>query len=382
MCAAAPRASHSSSQPFSRFGSLLLQRCCIMGRVAEGMRIPGGPNRVVERAGVNAARSLFEAAELVFTEVPRDNDIGKDAYLDLDRDGVFVGEMVALQIKSGDSFRRGYDFKVPCDADHRALWRGSAIPIYGLVHVPGEETLYFANLTAWARDLAPDQSPSFCPVPKESRLNAETLPWWVAEVRRELAGQPFPSPVLDLMAADGLHQASAVLDCLAIGRTDARALKMLRASLPWLADVDATWPAIQVLSLATPHPDILWTAATRLSETVRLEVNETFRWTPGEVELLLSAPAPDMWQRGNLGQSVYMLLTADPDHEAKLETVATTTADEEIACQATLVRIAIAGDDGMAVLRRIVARAPALKNNPLIAELDLTLRDHGSVSMF
>jgi hypothetical protein len=350
--------------------------------MAEGMRLPGGPNRAVERGGVNAARSLFEAAQMVFTEVPRDNDIGKDAYLDLDQEGVFVGEMVALQIKSGESYRRGDDFKVPCDANHRALWRGSAIPIYGLVHVPGDETLYFANLTSWARELAPHESPSFCPVSKENRLNAETLPWWVAEVRRELAGRSSPSPVLDLMAADGLHQASAVLDCLAIGRTDARALKMLRASLPWLADVDATWPAIQILSLATPHPDIFWTPATRLPEAVRLEVRETFRWTTGEVELLLAAPAPSMWQRGGLGQDVYMLLTADPDHEAKLETVAASTADEQITTQATLVRVALAGDDGIAILRRIVAQAPSLERNPLIAELASTLRDHGSVSLF
>ncbi len=66
----------------------------------EGMGVPGGSNRKVERAGVNAARVLFDDGDLPFLEVPNELDGAKDAYVDLS-EGVFVRDLVALQIKSG-----------------------------------------------------------------------------------------------------------------------------------------------------------------------------------------------------------------------------------------------------------------------------------------
>ena len=52
---------------------------------------------------------LFDNADLPFLEVPNELDVGKDAYIDLSEHGVFVGDLVALQIKSGKSYRRGRD---------------------------------------------------------------------------------------------------------------------------------------------------------------------------------------------------------------------------------------------------------------------------------
>lgn len=60
-------------------------------------------NRPIERAGVNAARTLFEAAGYVFQEVELGNDYGKDAYVDLVDGDKATGICVALQIKSGDA---------------------------------------------------------------------------------------------------------------------------------------------------------------------------------------------------------------------------------------------------------------------------------------
>jgi Domain of unknown function (DUF4365) len=73
-------------------------------------------------------RALFEDANMPFQEVELGNDIGKDAYVDISDRGRFAGAMIALQIKGGISYRRGDDYKVPCDADDRAVWRGSSVP--------------------------------------------------------------------------------------------------------------------------------------------------------------------------------------------------------------------------------------------------------------
>ena len=345
------------------------------------MGLPGGPNHPIERAGVNAARALFEAAGFIFQEVPKDNDIGKDAYVDLSVGGVFTGDLIALQIKSGRSYRRGENYKVTCDEKHRALWRGSSIPIYGLVYDPSEATLRWANLTDWARALDDDEAPSFCSIPRTNVLDEQTLDSWVVTVRRQLRARVFPS-VLDLVVADGPRQAVAAFDSFALGRSDPRPLKLLRASLRWLADVDATWPAIQILSLMTSHPDIAWTDATWLPERIRHEVRETFRWSAEEAEILLAAPAGDMWSRGDLGQCAYMLLLADPRHAALLEHVAMTATDEAVVWQAALILVALAAERGLATLNRLVSARPMLEESSMYADLHQTLREHGAVSLF
>ncbi len=72
------------------------------------------PHRSTAKAGVNAARTLFESFNYVFQEVELGNDFGKDAYVDLVNGREVTGICIALQIKSGDSFRReeGYAFPI------------------------------------------------------------------------------------------------------------------------------------------------------------------------------------------------------------------------------------------------------------------------------
>ncbi len=101
-----------------------------------------------------------------------------------------------------------------------------------------------------------------------------------------------------------------------------------------------------------------------------------------EAELLLGAPTDEMWGRGDLDQCVYMLLVADPRHEALLEHVASTATDDEVAWSAASMRVALAGEKGLSTLARLTAANPALKQNCLFAELLATLEEHGHVSMF
>ena len=73
-------------------------------------------NRRVEREGINAAQAFFEKNNCVFQEVSLQNDFGKDAYLDVTRDGAFGPLCVALQIKSGISYRTNSDdYFIPID---------------------------------------------------------------------------------------------------------------------------------------------------------------------------------------------------------------------------------------------------------------------------
>ncbi len=132
-----------------------------IGLVAEGKKLLD--TLPMEKKGVRAVQAIFEDAGYTFQEVKREYDIGKDAYVDLrEADDLFVGSMIALQIKSGPSFRQGEDFKINCTEKDRAIWAGSTIPIYGMVYDPDDNTVRWVNLTDWARTLRPDQTKSYC----------------------------------------------------------------------------------------------------------------------------------------------------------------------------------------------------------------------------
>jgi hypothetical protein len=338
-------------------------------------------NRPVEKAGVRAVQAIFEDANLIFQAVDLGNDIGKDAYVDLAEGGLFKGVVVALQIKGGESFRRGDDYKVPCNEDDLALWAGSSIPIYGMVHDPTADSVHWADLTGWSKSLAPGEHRSYCPVPRQNLLSAETVSAWASFVRSQLHRQASPR-VLDLMSNEVRRQVAAVSECFALGRSDPRPLMLLRACLRWLADVDASWPAIQILSFATPHPDVYWSADTWFPDDVKRALNATYRWDIDEAEFLIRAPSGDMWARGDLGESVYMLLAADPRCDQILEQLVAGTDDSEVRWQAARLRVARASEDALSTLELLVQSSPGLQEHELFSELRTTLLEHGHVSMW
>ncbi len=87
---------------------------------------------------MNAAQAFFERNGCVFQEVERQNDFGKDGYVDIGEDGVVTFLCAALQIKSGKSYRTANgDYSVPVNG-HAETWRRSTIPVFGLVYDPDD----------------------------------------------------------------------------------------------------------------------------------------------------------------------------------------------------------------------------------------------------
>lgn len=80
--------------------------------------------------------------------------------------------------------------------------------------------------------------------------------------------------------------------------------------------------AIHILSHITPHPDIFWHKDNWISDDICREVSAHFRWTVDEILLLLSMVPWEEWQRGCVGESLYMLLQEDPDIKSTMERAA------------------------------------------------------------
>lgn len=127
-------------------------------------------------------------------------------------------------------------------------------------------------------------------------------------------------PLLNLASPDSSLVRSALFDCLAVGRHDPRYLKLVRFTIPAIDDQMSVWAAIHLLAHATSHPDISWHKDNYIPEDTAREIRKSFRWTPNEIALLLARmPEEGLWSRGTIGQSLYMILVADPSLDWSLE---------------------------------------------------------------
>jgi len=210
----------------------------------------------VSREGVNAVQALFESGGCVFQEVAQQNDIGKDAYVDIPQEGLVTGTCAALQIKSGESFRASHGDYFITVGKHSDSWRGSTVPVFGLVYDPSDRLLRWADLTGYLR-AHPQQFGGSIPVPRNMILDGRSLFGEVRSAVSECAAGGRGSIALDLLSPGAL-QAEAVFDAWALGRHDARYLILLRRLILELLP-RALRHAIAALAHAAPHPDIFWT---------------------------------------------------------------------------------------------------------------------------
>jgi hypothetical protein len=336
-------------------------------------------NRPAEKAAIRAVRDLLEDANHIYQPVLGSDDIGKDAYVDIIEDDEVTGDVIALQIKGGKSFRRSRGYAIPCGPKDRELWRTSSIPVFGIVHDDGR--LYWTNLTAWARALGDDERPPSAPVDATFTLDARRLSGFLTQARAYLRADG-PPALIDLASSDPLRQRAAVIDAFGLGRSDARPLLLLRTSLRYMRERTSLGPAIQVLTLVVGHGDIYWTADNWLPDAVRSAVRRELRWSPDEVEQLIAVTEAEEWSRGGLGQSVHALLDADPDVNAAIERVYTTTSDHEVALRCLMILVDAARDQGLAEWSRLIDARPGLSRDDLTRELGALLHEFGFFTLW
>lgn len=240
------------------------------------------PTRRTERKGVREVAGFFEDHGCVVQPVAGENDFGKDIYVDLTRDARLTGVTFAAQVKSGTSYRGADGYRIPVD-QHADCWRASTVPLLGFVFDPELAALFWINITSFLREQV--EVPSFIPVPAKNRLTPAALTSLERSVLEAAHGQ---HPLVGVWADDSDQARQAVWDCLALGRSDARVLMGLRATVPHLQE--ALLPdTIRVLSLVTDHPDVWWSEQNWIDHPVRTRVRCIFRWSVAEVTTLTRA---------------------------------------------------------------------------------------------
>lgn len=110
------------------------------------MRMPKYPERnVTSKSGVNHARTVVESCNSIFHEIHQENDIGVDAIIEIIKNERPTGKMVALQIKSGESFFVRGECIIPVE-NHAIYWSSHHLPMFGIVYVPSLKNAYWVDI--------------------------------------------------------------------------------------------------------------------------------------------------------------------------------------------------------------------------------------------
>jgi len=100
---------------------------------------------VTSKTGVNRVRTVVETSNSIFHEIHQENDIGVDAIIELIKDERPTGRMVAIQIKSGESFYVSGKCVIPIE-NHKKYWKNHPLPMFGIVYVPSLDCAYWVDI--------------------------------------------------------------------------------------------------------------------------------------------------------------------------------------------------------------------------------------------
>lgn len=100
------------------------------------------------RDGINFVRRLVERQNSTFQEIDLHNDLGNDAYVEFVVEENATGCCVALQIKSGPSYRSGSDrYAFQSDRDHFEYWASHTLPVLAVIFDPEREMAVWIDIT-------------------------------------------------------------------------------------------------------------------------------------------------------------------------------------------------------------------------------------------
>lgn len=324
--------------------------------------------------GIGAFDAWCVARRWPMVRVPTERDIGIDGFVQVTDDGKPTGDVFAVQVKSGASYRRATGGVVPVDG-HRELWQNSSSPVIAVVHDPATGAMWWANASN-----ALDHDPSLTTIAVNTVLPAgdEDVMPLLRSVRLHADFRLGVPRGIGSTHVD--EQAAAAWQSLLLGFRSSHALIALRRVLVSLEPA-ARAHAVESLAHCTPHPDIFWTKDTLLPRAVRDEVCATMRWSLDELAALLEVIDENGVDRGSVGQSMYLLIFEDPGCAALLRrgAVELLAREDELGGWAAYLAVAHA-DDQQAEWDLLSGLEPALTGSFIAIYLDEALA-HGGVSL-
>ncbi len=343
-------------------------------------------SRTRGKEGERAVAAALEAANQVVQLVDRDNDVGRDAFVDIVIGTGVTGGVISLQIKSGPSFHRGGHWVLPGADSDFTLWRESSVPFFGVVHDPDDGALRWIDLADAARtdtDLSRTVPGPFGQrayvAPDGNRLDLDVESFLYA-VHQALRGSGLP--VHALLSDNAETVAIGIADTFVVGRREPEAFLLLGALFQRLPE-DCRPLALRAMAMATRHPDIFWTNSNWIPDGIKQSVGTRLRWSGDDLEALLALVDDDGIQRGTVGQDVFHVMELDSGVADKLVSLAADPRRPDGArLWAAVVALYLAGDDASDRLVELVRQAPDLAHLRHFKVLEDAIRQWGYLSLF
>ncbi|MEU3655693.1 DUF4365 domain-containing protein [Streptomyces sp. NPDC032161] len=253
-------------------------------------KIPKG--RRVGQAAVNALRALLEEHDHIVQEISGQNDFGEDFYVTFTDDGDVTSDTIKVQVKGGESWRRGNGYAVPVDR-HGDTWSEGNVPVYCVVYDPNSKNLYWANATQQLRRFGTFNTPGFIGISPNAVLGDTTMDSFVAQARRYVGryrGRQAVLTHLGEMSGTEFDPADHVLHFVNGDDDDL---------IFWKRPGDA----VATLLLSTQEWEPAWVT---LESLMRSELSMPEGWNGRRI------PDPDLWTAEDLGlnQSEIMWVAA------------------------------------------------------------------------
>jgi hypothetical protein len=99
------------------------------------------------KKGINHVKSIIKQTGCYFHSINQENDIGIDAIIELIKNKESTGQLISLQVKSGNSFYNcaSRTCRIPIDG-HRDFWVNNPLPVFGIVYVPSLFCAYMVDI--------------------------------------------------------------------------------------------------------------------------------------------------------------------------------------------------------------------------------------------
>src|SRR4051812_35378746 len=100
------------------------------------------------KEGVIYVQGIVNAHGSVFREVHEESDFGVDGFIEIVNSETVSGQLIAVQIKSGDSYLSAdkREFVVKTDDRHLQYWRNFMVPVILICYSPSKNAAVWLSI--------------------------------------------------------------------------------------------------------------------------------------------------------------------------------------------------------------------------------------------
>lgn len=340
-------------------------------------------------------RALVERHNSTFQEIDLHNDLGNDAYVEFVVEESATGCCVALQIKSGSSYRAGANrYVFQSDRDHLEYWASHTLPVLAVIYDPESGQAAWTDITEEIRN-------------NPSRLENGPYAIYADREFSEFTFSEFRSHCL--LYRDQYSREpnfGRALESFSVRKDPERCFDGLRALFAYHRQHSTTWyyliscisnykghpilrPLVARLSHIPGHGDIFWGKQNIIREDIRHDALLLMRefFDQRDALTLLSAIDDAGIARGTIGQCVHALVDTMADPARVMESIAIDSSQEErIRHSAILFATSAAQSQSAATAIEILSRIRPSIDEPELCDvvdwLQEDLKEYGYVSFY